>query len=338
MAHQGYIFIISEAKSADHRLRTPYSRRYSSHLTLAMGVTVTLGLVLSLPVAAKKLYKYQDASGAWVFTDKPPAANVTAEVRPLPASELPAKISVRNRGTTEAPILAVVNDYYGPIEAEIAGEGLENMRAEPPLPMRLVVPARTEMTAVTLKPTGVRWRYGYRIRAVLGDPKAAHQPEQPYAPPFASGQRFSVGQAFDGAFSHQHSQSRYAVDISLPKGTPVRAARAGVVMEATSDFFDGGTDPKYQTRANAVRILHDDGTMAVYAHLDPDSTRVAPGQRVERGLWLANSGNTGYSTGPHLHFAIQRNSGMDLISIPFEFAGATGQAITPTAGMQLLAP
>ena len=305
-------------------------------LTL-MALAAALGLLGPQPVPAKKLYKYQDASGAWVFTDKPPAADVPAEVRQLPVSELPAKVSIRNRGTREAPVLAVVNDYYGPVEAEISGERVENMRAEPPLPVRVVAPARTEVTAVALKPTGPRWRYAYQVRAVLGDPGAAHRPEQPYTPPFAPGQRFHIGQAFEGSFSHQHPQSRYAVDIVLPLGTPVRAARAGVVMEVAGDFFDGGADPKYQTRANAVRILHDDGTMAVYAHLHPDSVRVALGQRVERSAWLANSGNTGYSTGPHLHFAIQRNTGMELVSIPFEFAGASGQGITPVAGMLLTA-
>ena len=297
------------------------------------------GLALVTAVGlAKQLYKYRDASGAWIFTDKPPGADVRAEVRPLSASELPARISLRNRGTPEAPVLAVVNDYYGPVEVEISAERLENMRAEPPLPVRVVAPARAETTAVTLKPTGPRWRYSYQVRAVLGDPAATHQPEQPYAAPFASGQRFAIGQAFDGAFSHRHAQSRYAVDLSLPLGTPVRAARAGTVMEASSDFFDGGTDPKYQTRANALRILHADGTMALYAHLHPDSVRVALGQRVERGAWLADSGNTGYSTGPHLHFVIQRNTGMELISIPFEFAGADGRGITPVAGTLLAAP
>lgn len=301
-------------------------------------VLAAFGLLAPQPVPAKKLYKYQDASGAWVFTDKPPAADVPAEVRPLPVSELSAKISIRNRGTPDAPVLAVVNDYYGPVEVEISGERLENMRAEPPLPVRVVAPARAETTAVALKPTGPRWRYGYRVRAVLGDPATAHRPGQPYAPPFAPGQRFAIGQAFDGAFSHQHPQSRHAVDIALPLGTPVRAARAGVVMEMAGDFFDGGTDPKYQTRANAVRVLHDDGTMAVYAHLQPDSMRVAPGQRVAHGAWLANSGNTGFSTGPHLHFAIQRNTGMELISVPFEFAGADGRGIIPVAGMLLTAP
>ena len=218
---------------------------------------------------------------------------------------------------------------------EIDDNGIENMEARPPLPMRLVAPARAETPVVTLKPTGPRWRYGYRARAVLGDPAATHQPDRPYTPPFAPGQQFLIGQAFDGAFSHQHPQSRYAVDIGLPLGTPVRAAREGVVMEFAADFLDGGLDPKYQERANAVRVLHADGTMAVYAHLQADSVRVRPGQQVERGAWLANSGNTGFSTGPHLHFVIQRNAGMELVSVPFEFAGPDGRGITPVTGMRL---
>ena len=300
-----------------------------------------LGLILSLsacPALARSLYKYQDASGAWVFTDRPPEnASTPVEVKQLPVSELPAKVTIRNRGTTDAPALTVINDYYGPIEVEISSQGMENVEARPPLPVRVVAPARAETPLITLRPTGPRWRYGYQVRAVLGDPAAAHQPDQPYTPPFAPGQQFPIGQAFDGAFSHQHPQSRYAVDISLPLGTPVRAAREGVVMEFAADFLDGGPDQKYREKANAVRILHADGTMAVYAHLQADSVRVRVGQSVERGAWLANSGNTGFSTGPHLHFAIQRNAGMELVSIPFEFAGPDGRGITPVPGMRLTA-
>ena len=311
--------------------------RFQAPGPTAIALLAVLALLESQPALGKKLYKYQDANGAWSFTDRPPATGVPVEISQLAVRDLPAKISIRNRGTPETPVLAAINDYYGPVEVEISAEALKNMRAEPPLPMRAVVPARTELTAVTLKPIGMRWSYGYQVRAVLGDPAATHRPEQPYAPPFTPGQRFRISQAFDGGFSHQHPQSRYAVDINLPLGTPVRAARAGTIMEVAGDFFDGGTDPKYQSRANAVRVLHDDGTMAVYAHLHPDSIQVAPGQRVKRGTWLANSGNTGFSTGPHLHFAIQRNTGMELVSIPFEFAGSNGEGITPVAGMLLTA-
>ncbi|MCC8998929.1 MAG: DUF4124 domain-containing protein, partial [Candidatus Contendobacter sp.] len=91
------------------------------------GLAGLIGIALFGPLAlAKSLYKYQDASGAWVFTDRPPAAADTpVEIRPLPVQELPTKVSIRNRGAPDAPILAVVNDYYGPLEVEISAETLE---------------------------------------------------------------------------------------------------------------------------------------------------------------------------------------------------------------------
>ncbi|MCP6329972.1 M23 family metallopeptidase, partial [Klebsiella pneumoniae] len=71
---------------------------------------------------------------------------------------------------------------------------------------------------------------------------------------------------------------------------------------------------------NFVRILHDDGTMGVYLHLMRGSVQVREGQYVNGGERIARSGNTGNSTGPHLHFVIQRNVGLALESIPFDFA------------------
>ncbi|MGH8122926.1 MAG: M23 family metallopeptidase, partial [Rudaea sp.] len=94
---------------------------------------------------------------------------------------------------------------------------------------------------------------------------------------------------------------------------------------------------KYGDRANNIRIVHADGTMAVYAHLELESARVQVGEHVHGGQTLALSGDTGYTTGPHLHFCIQRNANMELISVPFEFTGAGGD-FTPTQGMMVGAP
>jgi murein DD-endopeptidase MepM/ murein hydrolase activator NlpD len=93
-------------------------------------------------------------------------------------------------------------------------------------------------------------------------------------------------------------------------------------MEVANDFYGAGTDmEKFGNRANLVRIVHDDGSMAVYAHLALESVVVSVGQRVRTGQHLADSGNTGFSTGPHLHFAVQANTGMELKSFPFTIEG-----------------
>ena len=99
-------------------------------------------------------------------------------------------------------------------------------------------------------------------------------------------------------------------------------------MDVEEDFNRGGTDwKKFADKANHVRILHDDGTMAVYAHLDLASVSVRPGARIRAGQKIARSGNTGFSTGPHLHFVIQQNTGMKLISVPFKFQTARRAAL-----------
>ncbi|MCW0463310.1 hypothetical protein NB705_000383 [Xanthomonas sacchari] len=103
------------------------------------------------------------------------------------------------------------------------------------------------------------------------------------------------------------------------------AARAGVVMEVRDDFRESGTDPRLGQAANLVRVVHADGSMAIYAHLAPGGVQVRVGQAVQRGDRLGLSGNTGLSSGPHLHFAVQLNRGLRLESVPFRMAGPLGE-------------
>ena len=137
-----------------------------------------------------------------------------------------------------------------------------------------------------------------------------------------SGRAFCAGYNFGGGFSHGDEQNRYALDFAADIGTVVVAARAGTVMQVESDFSKAGlVQEKYGGRANFVRILHDDGTMALYAHLATNGVHVRVGQRVSAGQQIGLSGNTGFTTGPHLHFAVQANRGMRLMSIPFRMRG-----------------
>jgi murein DD-endopeptidase MepM/ murein hydrolase activator NlpD len=90
-------------------------------------------------------------------------------------------------------------------------------------------------------------------------------------------------------------------------------------------------------QANLIEILHSDGTIALYAHLHWDSIRVRIGDHVVRGQYIADSGNTGFATGPHLHFAVIRNAGDENVSVPIQFEGYAGIPTTPATGMLLTA-
>ncbi|HEX6572085.1 MAG TPA: M23 family metallopeptidase, partial [Steroidobacteraceae bacterium] len=79
------------------------------------------------------------------------------------------------------------------------------------------------------------------------------------------------------------------------------------------------------------------GTYAIYAHLQLDTVRVRPGQRVGRGEYIANSGNTGFSSGPHLHFVVLRNVGLRSESLPVTFAGVGGTVVAARSGEMLAA-
>jgi murein DD-endopeptidase MepM/ murein hydrolase activator NlpD len=104
------------------------------------------------------------------------------------------------------------------------------------------------------------------------------------------------------------------VDISVSPGTTVAATGDGVVSFAG---WDGGYGQK-------IAITHGYGFSTVYAHLS--KALVREGQRVHRGDIIALSGNTGMSTGPHLHYEVKKN-GMNVNPISY-FDGSPDKLMT----------
>jgi murein DD-endopeptidase MepM/ murein hydrolase activator NlpD len=285
------------------------------------------------PAAAQSVYRYKDASGQWVYSDRPPADRRPVDTVRLPAGASSPRMRVEPRSAAGGIALVAVNECGCTVEFGVrtrSGDGREASG-------RALVPPRAERVVLEIPaPPGageIRFDYGY----VIGDPAAVHSPPGPYRAPFAEGQSFTITQAAPDAITHRDAGSRNAVDIAMPVGTAVHAARAGTVINVAHRFFRGGMTREVRDEANFVQILHDDGTTAVYAHLQLDTVRVRPGQRVERGEYVADSGNTGYSSGPHLHFVVLRNAGLRSESVPVAFAGPGGTSAVPRTGGTLAA-
>ncbi|HZF16619.1 MAG TPA: peptidoglycan DD-metalloendopeptidase family protein [Steroidobacteraceae bacterium] len=299
----------------------------------------TLGALAGASAAEPTFFRYKDENGNWVYTDKRPADKREVEqvLRSPEQSSPPVRLLKRPSAT--GVDLVVDNACFCPAYVMAMAESLQGIAPKKSSVVEALIGARSTQTLMELDYSGepAAASFGYRYAVLFGDPKSEHRPMRPYRAPFAVAQRFRVTQAFPSRRTHIDAASFYAVDIAMPVGTQVYAAREGTVIEVAARFFEGSADPKSAAQANLIRILQPDGTMAIYAHLQWDSIRVRPGQIVKRGEYIANSGNTGFTTGPHLHFAVQRNTGLTLASVPVEFANVTGQGIAAKEGDLLAA-
>jgi murein DD-endopeptidase MepM/ murein hydrolase activator NlpD len=253
---------------------------------------------------------------------------------PPPQQSLPAvKVTTKSEG-------GVTHFYVENHElCEITmtfGLELSNLESTVHFPYTATFPGQEVTEAFTLMPTvnGGEWEYSYTNYFKLGSNSAKHDDSYVYQLPYVPGSRFKVTQGYNGSFSHKGA-NQYAIDWQMPEGTPVYAARGGIVVKTKDDSSIGGSSMKYDPYNNYVLIRHDDGTLGHYCHLLKGGVYVRPGDRVVVGQRIARSGNTGFSSGAHLHFSVfKTKDGRERVSIPVKFRTADGQAVTLVEGQR----
>ncbi|MFJ6919350.1 M23 family metallopeptidase [Streptomyces sp. NPDC101133] len=119
-----------------------------------------------------------------------------------------------------------------------------------------------------------------------------------------------------GMWAHKHSGQ----DFAVPIGTNVVATHGGTVVKAGGN--GAGDGPAY---GNAIVIKHGNGTYSQYAHLSKINVKI--GQVVKTGQSIAKSGNTGNSSGPHLHFEIRTTPNYGSAVDPVAFLKAKGVTV-----------
>ena len=243
---------------------------------------------------------------------------ITSAQDGLDIFEKPTPNGVELHGANDGPV---------PISMEISFKTLQNLQCDVPLPHTVVIPNGGEsikLLTLTVIDRKVSPVYDFRFNYIPGDINANHDDSFEYYLPYASGKTFTVHQGYHGNYSHKNV---YALDFNMPEGTGVHAARGGIVTDIKEDSNVGCGDPRCKGKSNYLVINHDDGTFSNYVHLQKGGVLVQVGEHVEAGQLVAKSGNTGWSSGPHLHFEVYARGIQKNKSLPTVFKVKGGNAV-----------
>ena len=231
--------------------------------------------------------------------------------------------------STDSVYIDFINPFYAPIEFKLSPKDSVKsyvkvapsaiLQHNDTLKNALIIPK--EMVKDTSEVDSNAY---LTFKANFGDPTTKYDENYPYNLPYPKGKKYKIIQTFGGKFSHNKPHSKYAIDFGMKVGDTITAVRDGVVFFVKEDSKEYCKTRKCIDKGNKILILHDDGTMAHYVHLDFEGAIAAVGDTVKAGQPIAISGMTGFTTTPHLHLVMYKSGGA---SIPFKFKGQKRKAL-----------
>jgi len=238
--------------------------------------------------------------------------------------------SIKDGGTVE---LRAINAREVPIALTLR-VWTRNMTADRPKTVTETIPPKASWLVMVLRKTDTdkRSRYGFDCKWTVGSIHAMHDEDLLYRLPYETGKSYYVLQGYGARMSHTGPE-QYTVDFNMREGTPVHAARGGIVARTEGSHSKGCWRSGCGKYANYIVILHDDWTTGEYYHLQKHGVLVEVGDRVVAGQQIGLSGNTGNTTMPHLHFGVYRATPWGKFqSIPIQFNSADGPVRKPRSG------
>lgn len=196
------------------------------------------------------------------------------------------------------------NDEYCPISIMVNFK-LDNLISTKGNGEMFIIPAKSKkIFLTTLSVINKSYAYGFKYTSLnnYGDVNLKNYNQNfIYSLPFGRGKSFKVDQGYNGAFSHQNEN---ALDFTMPIGTEIFSARAGIIVKIVQGFNQNCPEKECTKYNNYIIVFHDDGTFSRYDHLKRNGSKVKEGEIIVENQLIGYSGNTGHSTGPHLHFMV----------------------------------
>lgn len=249
-----------------------------------------------------------------------------------PSGDDPLAVKLRIEVKNEGEAVLVTDARVFPISVRVEKKDWTNCRSTRTPPFTELIRAPGARSLFTSQPDrlGQAWRCHVSTSWIRGDPSLESVERCAFGLPFAARGAATVIQGVDGEPTHK-GERRHAIDFALPEGTPLLAARDGVVDYVLDDARDGE-----RPEGNEVLILHADGSHSGYAHLQRGSVVVKPGDSVSRGALIARSGQTSsLPIAAHVHFEIFSWQRDRRRSVPFELRLPDGSCQTPALGDRL---
>jgi murein DD-endopeptidase MepM/ murein hydrolase activator NlpD len=212
------------------------------------------------------------------------------------------KVELSTENTEKGYAIFASNDEYCPVSVELKFK-LTNLTLSTGEQLIFVIPSKTKKFLIAnLEKIDADKRYTFstKTKANYGDIALdKYDTAFVYDLPFSKGNNFIVYQGYNGSFSHKNEN---ALDFTMPEGSNIVAARDGIVISVVQDNTEFCPNKSCIQYNNYINIYHNDGSFANYSHIKYNGSKVNIGDSVKQGDVIALSGNTGFTSGPHLHF------------------------------------
>lgn len=226
--------------------------------------------------------------------------------------------------TDKGDIYLLKNTSFIPLEVMISLDEQTNVSGDIP-PVVVILPKSQKYGfKVCITNSSDPWSYNYSYKTAIGLSTDTHTGDSKYFLPYKAGETYEVTQGEMGTFSH-FEEFLYSIDFDFTEGTEFTAMRDGIVVFVKEDSNEGGPDKSLTDKANFIWVLHNDGSIGRYVHLQQNGALVNVGDKIKAKDVLGLSGNTGFTSGPHLHVQVVLPKGFeDEEKIPILFSGIDG--------------